>query len=275
MADEFERIQARLDTFERAIATLIDVQQHALDIANVDHQMAHELRAQLAEVKATLTAAVTPSTQPREVNVGRINVREPDGTLRMAITNQDRAPNGVINGKELLGREGGNSAGIYFYNNEGDECGALQYGSRELPEDVPPDILPKGTIVNGLGLTFDRYKQDQMVAFQHEDAGSFTNSRLIFSDCPTPPLDEWLERYRPVFEMPEGAEKRAAMAEMRATGHLGASRIYIGKTNGSASIGLSDDQSRPRIRLFTEADGRAGLEFLDEAGAVTHRWPNL
>ena len=38
-------------------------------------------------------------------------------------------------------------------------------------------------------------------------------------------------------------------------------------------IGLCDALSRPRIRLFTEADGRAGLEFLDETGKVTNRWP--
>ena len=230
---------------------------------------------QLVEVKTALSDGPLRSSSPAEVTVGRINVREPDGTLRMVIANQDRAPDGVINGKEIPGREGGNSAGIIFYNNEGDECGGLIYGSRELPEGaVPPGMFPEGTIANGLGLTFDRYKQDQVISLHHEDAGEFSSAHLMFSDRSTMiPLDEWLERYRPIFDMPEGDEKTAAFAKMQSDGQLPAHRIYIGNRNGSAAIGLSDAQSRPRIRLFTEADGRAGLELLDEAGNVTHRWP--
>ena len=33
------------------------------------------------------------------------------------------------------------------------------------------------------------------------------------------------------------------------------------------------EQQHVRIRLFTEADGQAGLEFLDKADNVTDRWP--
>ena len=272
MIDEFSQLWSRLEGIERAIMALIDIQQRQLTSAA--SPLTNELRSQLAEIKTSLAELPARSDSPPEIKVGQIKVVEPNGTLRMSISNQDRAPNGVINGKELPERQGGNSAGIIFYNNEGDECGGLIYGSGELPEgSVPPGMLPKGTIANGLSLTFDRYKQDQMVAFQHEDAGPFCNSRLIFSDRPTLPLDEWVERYRPIFDMPEGEGKAAAMAKMQANGHLSANRIYIGKTNGNASIDLSDAKSQVRIRLFTEADGRAGLEFLDETGNVTDRWP--
>ena len=195
MIDEFSQLWSRLEGIERAIMALIDIQQRQLTSAA--SPLTNELRSQLAEIKTSLAELPARSDSPPEIKVGQIKVVEPNGTLRMSISNQDRAPNGVINGKELPERQGGNSAGIIFYNNEGDECGGLIYGSGELPEgSVPPGMLPKGTIASGLGLTFDRYKQDQVISLHHEDAGTFSNSHLVFSDRPTvpPPTRAWRAR---------------------------------------------------------------------------------
>ena len=87
------------------------------------------------------------------------------------------------------------------------------------------------------------------------------------------PLDQYIEHLQPIIAMPRGPEQDAKFAELRQAGMLWSQRVFMGSYQGSAAIGLSDDQSRPRLRLFTEADGKAGLEFLDEAGNVTHRWP--
>src|SRR5215469_16069479 len=52
------------------------------------------------------------------VDVQRINVREPDGTLRMVISNTATEPGTVVKGKERP-HPNRRSAGILFYNDEG------------------------------------------------------------------------------------------------------------------------------------------------------------
>src|SRR5258705_11860257 len=62
-----------------------------------------------------------------EIDVRRINVREPDGTLRMVISNHARLPGVIARGKENppVDRP---YAGMLFYNDEGTEKGVLVFG---------------------------------------------------------------------------------------------------------------------------------------------------
>jgi hypothetical protein len=59
-----------------------------------------------------------------EIDVQRINIREPDGTLRMVISNTDAAPGVLVKGKEYPHPTRA-TAGIFFMNAEGTENGAL------------------------------------------------------------------------------------------------------------------------------------------------------
>ena len=59
----------------------------------------------------------------REMDVERINILEEDGMVRMVLSNSSRAPDPICN-DETFKRDGGNSAGLIFYNDEDDECGA-------------------------------------------------------------------------------------------------------------------------------------------------------
>src|SRR4051812_49758939 len=83
-----------------------------------------------------------------EIDVQRINVREPDGTLRMVISNHARLPGNIVRGKETppVDRP---YAGILFYNDEGTENGGLVFGGHRSAN---------GEIVDaGVALSFDRY----------------------------------------------------------------------------------------------------------------------
>src|ERR1700761_3992765 len=67
-----------------------------------------------------------------ELRVHRIDVVEPDGTLRMVISNKDRLPPVIIQGKEHP--ENGErrpQAGMIFYNDEGTENGGLIFGGHK------------------------------------------------------------------------------------------------------------------------------------------------
>jgi hypothetical protein len=91
-----------------------------------------------------------------EISVHRLNVTEPDGTLRMVISDKDRIPPVMIKGKERpeMG-EARPQAGMLFYNDEGTENGGLIFSGR---------MNDKGKIVNsGAALSFDRYGAGETV----------------------------------------------------------------------------------------------------------------
>jgi hypothetical protein len=88
-----------------------------------------------------------------QINVHRINVVEPDGTLRMVISDHAKLP-GIINGgkEQPFARP---QAGMIFYNDEGSENGGLIFGGHRNA---------KGEVVeSGGSLSFDKYGANQIV----------------------------------------------------------------------------------------------------------------
>jgi len=105
---------------------------------------------------AVLMGAKHEATHFDEISVHRLNVTEPDGTLRMVISNKDRLPPVIIKGKERpeMG-EPRPQAGVIFYNDEGTENGGLIFSGRKND---------KGQVVDsGASLSFDRYGAGQTV----------------------------------------------------------------------------------------------------------------
>lgn len=101
-----------------------------------------------------LMGAVSPRQTLDEIQVHRINVVEPDGTLRMVISNHDRMPGVIVKGKESpkIDRP---QAGMLFYNDEGSENGGLVFSGRRNE---------KGEVVDSGGsLSFDKYGASQIV----------------------------------------------------------------------------------------------------------------
>src|ERR1043166_6267122 len=81
-------------------------------------------------VGVLMLTAATPAPKPFDViSAQRINIVEPDVTLRMAISNHSRLPGIIVRGKEKpLDRP---QAGMIFYNDEGSEIGGLIFGGRK------------------------------------------------------------------------------------------------------------------------------------------------
>ena len=59
-----------------------------------------------------------------EIDVERINIVEPDGKLRLVISNRPRSIGPIYKGKPF-GYAGGTRPGIIFFNDEGTENGGL------------------------------------------------------------------------------------------------------------------------------------------------------
>lgn len=88
-----------------------------------------------------------------QISVHRINVVEPDGTLRMVISNHAKLPGIVVKGKEEpFDRP---QAGMLFYNDEGSENGGLVFGGHR---NAKGDVLDSGG-----SLSFDKYGANQVV----------------------------------------------------------------------------------------------------------------
>jgi hypothetical protein len=102
-----------------------------------------------------LFVAAKPQTAARfdTLDVQRINVREPDGTLRLVIADHARLPGIIVRGKEQpFARP---QAGLLFYNDEGTENGGLIFGGHKNA---------KGEVVDSGGaISFDRYDANQEV----------------------------------------------------------------------------------------------------------------
>ena len=96
-----------------------------------------------------------------EIDVQRINVREPDGTLRMTISGAATAPGLIFKGTEhpYPNRQ---AAGILFFNDEGTESGGLLFGGAKKGQNAS----------SGGHLSFDQYEQDQVISLdQTEEHG--------------------------------------------------------------------------------------------------------
>jgi hypothetical protein len=122
-----------------------------------------------------VSGATARRTQFDQIQVHRIDVVEPDGTLRVVISNKDRLPPVIVKGKEHpeFGKPRP-QAGMLFYNDEGSENGGLIFGGRQNE---------KGEVVDSGGsLSFDRYGANQVVQLLGVDDKTDRLAGLAISD---------------------------------------------------------------------------------------------
>ena len=178
-------------------------------------------------------ATVQQRVQPfDEIDVHRINVREPDGTLRMVISNHARLPGVIVRGKENppVDRP---QAGMLFYNDEGTENGGLIFGGHRNANGEVVD--------SGAALSFDRYgASSQFVQLAGVQDSKNHIVGLILSDTDA-----------------TGGNRR---------------RVSIGHDKeGVASVSLMDRDGRKRILLQVASDGTPSISFLDADGKVVNQ----
>ena len=188
-----------------------------------------------------------------EIDVQRINVREPDGTLRMVISNQTDFPEIPYRGREVPHPER-DTAGMLFMNEEGTEVGGLIFGGKD----------EAGVRSSGGSLTFDGYEQDQTVQIMGLQQGSRRVSGLFVTDRPEEPMDfSVLERLESL--SPEEQQAALASANMG-----GSQRAFLGRQgSGASELVLRDGDGKARLVLSVAADGGARIIFMDETGRAT------
>jgi hypothetical protein len=177
------------------------------------------------------------------LDVQRINIREPDGTLRMVLSSNGRFPGAIIAGKEYPHPR--TQAGMLFFDDEGTENGGLIFAGKKGAD---------GKIMSGVSLTFDRYRQDQQLQLMGQDHGGRHFAGLTVNDV----IDG--TKY-PVF----GGTHKEGEAPQAIT-----RRLYVGKTpSGDAVLHLGDASGKPRLAIKVTPEGEGAIMFLDEKGQPT------
>jgi len=168
---------------------------------------------------------------PRKISIEQldaqqIRILEPDGTLRMVISDHYRLPGIIVRGKEQPFERP--QAGMLFFNDEGSENGGLIFGGGKNDH---------GEVINSGGsLSFDRYDGNQELQLigvnDHEDrfAGMSVSDSHPEDHRNTPRI--WVGRNQ----------------------------------DGVAEIELRDSAGRKRMVFGVFPDGRAGFSFLDAKG---------
>lgn len=214
------------------------------------------------------SAFQTRRTRFDEIDVERINIVEHDGKLRMTISNKDRTPDPVINGKTYTGaRKGSKSAGMIFFNDEGDECGGLAFSGT---------AAEKGGNAGGV-LLFDQFHQDQTVGIMYGQSGERRSAGFHVWDRPLTPASVYVDRMQAINAMPDGPEKQKALDQIKqeaARGELGMHRLFVGNNaDGTTGVTIQDRLGKQRIALLVDQKNAAHLQFLDEAGKVVYSIP--
>jgi hypothetical protein len=163
-----------------------------------------------------------------EINVHRINVREPDGTLRMVIADSAKLPGVIVKGKEQP-KVDRPQAGMIFFNDEGSENGGLIFGGKR---DAHGDVVDSGG-----SLSFDRYNANQVVQLLGVDDKENSMAGMAVSDS-----KENGNGYRRIW--------------------VGRS------ADGSALLSLMDAAGNKRIQMKVASKGTAEIDFLDANGKV-------
>ena len=198
-----------------------------------------------------------------EIDVHRINVREPDGTLRMVISNMASFPGAIIKGKEYPHPR--HTAGVLFFDNEGTEDGGLIFGGQKGPRDKYPKSY--------LHLSFDQYMQDQVLALDAGQEHGKKYSTISINDVGDYPITEALAAEPRILKLPKEQQK-AAWAEFRKTHPGDENRIELGRLGDkSAVFAMKDTSGRVRILMKVAPDGTPSLEFLDAHGKVVSELP--
>ncbi len=106
------------------------------------------------------------------ITAQRIDIREPDGTIRMIVSNHAKFPGLIVRGKEKPYDRP--YAGMLFYNNEGSENGGLVFGGHKNE---------KGEVVDSGGsLSFDKYDASQVVQLAGVDDREDKFAGLVVRD---------------------------------------------------------------------------------------------
>lgn len=193
------------------------------------------------------------------ITVRRINIVEPDGTVRLTISNRADFPGAWNRKKEYPRPDRREAAGMLFMSEEGTEQGGFIWGASQLPD---------GTIQNHGHLSLDQYEENQIFAIDAGQEGNDKFSRITMTDQGNFPIEEKRKANEEIDKLPPDKQD-AAWDRFFASHRHDVQRLALGRSpDGSVGLKLRDGAGRVRIVLAVQADGKPALQFLNGQGTV-------
>jgi hypothetical protein len=193
------------------------------------------------------------------ITARRINIVEPDGTVRLTISNRADFPGAWNRKKEYVRPDRREAAGMLFMSEEGTEQGGFIWGASQLPD---------GTIENHAHLSFDQYEENQIFAIDAGQDGNDKFSRISIADQGNFSIDEKRRANEEIAKLPS-KDQDAAWGKFFATHRHDVKRLALGRSpDGTVGLELRDQSGKLRIALAVRPTGEPILQFLDENGKV-------
>jgi len=204
-------------------------------------------------------AAVIANPTFGVITARRINIVEPDGTVRLTISNRADFPGAWNRKKEYPRPDRTEAAGMLFMSEEGTEQGGLIWGASQMPD---------GTVQNHAHLSLDQYEENQVFAIDAGQEGKDKFSQITMADQGDFPIEEKRKANEEIQKLP--AEKQdAAWSNFFAAHRHDVKRLNLGRSaDGTVGLSLRDDSGRVRIILAVQPDGQPVFRFLGENGKV-------
>jgi len=197
------------------------------------------------------------------ITARRINIVEPDGTVRLTISNRADFPGAWNRKKEYPRPDRTEAAGMLFMSEEGTEQGGFIWGASQLPD---------GTIENHAHLSFDQYEENQVFAVDAGQDGKNRFSRITMADQGDFPIEQKRKANDEIERLPAN-EQDAAWEKFFASHRHDVQRVALGRApDGSVGLELRDQNGRVRIALTVRSTGEPLMQFLNEDGKVIHEF---
>ncbi|RPD93221.1 hypothetical protein EGM88_13380 [Aureibaculum marinum] len=193
-----------------------------------------------------------------EITVERINIVEPNGDLKMVLSNQSKQHSGMFDGKVLFG-ERQRPAGIIFFNEEQDEVGGLLY---------------QGNKKEGSSwiLSVDQYKTDQIMQMRYlKNNNGQSRYGIQFWDkdenYTMPVIAKKIDSLKNLgLSMQKAVEK---LKTSKKGNPITAERMFIGKTSDkNAGIFIQDQLGIDRLKIYVDKNNTPKIEVLDKNGTL-------
>lgn len=193
------------------------------------------------------------------ITARRINIVEPDGTVRLTISNRADFPGAWNRGKEYPRPDRREAAGMLFMSDEGTEQGGFIWGAGQLPD---------GSIQNHVHLSFDQYEENQVFAIDAGQEGKDKFSRITLVDQGNYTIEEKRKTNEAIEKLPP-SEQDAAWDKFFATHRSDIKRIELGRSpDGSVGLQLRDLNGQVRILLSVRPNGEPILQFMSTDGKI-------
>ena len=179
----------------------------------------------------------------KELNVEKLNIVEPDGRVKLSLFNSQHIPSLILEDEDLLPGHRANDgiSGLMFYNNHGDECGGLIYGS---------NIDESGKVSMGMSLTLDKWKQDQVVQLHLNKEDDQEQYGISIFDRPDYSIRKSLEILKEARAETDQEKQQELIKKMYVGNHK---RMFIGRdVDGETKVSIFDKSGKEKFKISVD-----------------------